>query len=198
MDTIGAAGEKEQGTYIRFARFTNSGSRIELLSAHTHETPYFAISHVWGDADWRSLACFDQEVFVSARKKRFIEKKLYGIVGETPFWMDVLSVDQRQEDQVVAIVKHIPKIFMEAERTIAVRGGDGLFDCCAKAIRASHSADDIRAAMYAHVDSHWSSVLDEMYLKRLWTLEEVLVSHTIQFTTCVESKNQAPFPKSLR
>lgn len=109
--------------------------------------------------------------------------------------MDVLAVDQRQEDQVVAIVEHIPKIFMGADRTIAVREGDGLFSCCAEAIQASQSVADIRSALYAHIqnENHSSFELEEQYLKRFWTLEEVLVSHTVQFTTCVDSKILGPF-----
>jgi hypothetical protein len=196
---IQTTSKKNPGPYIRFARFTNSGSRIEMISAYTHDICYLAISHVWGDADWRILACLDHEVFISARKKRFIEKKLYHMVGETPFWMDVLAVDQRQEDQVIAIVKHIPKIFIGAERTIAVREGDGLYSCCAKAIQASHSLDDIASAMLQHVSvrSHDAFALEEMYLKRFWTLEEILVSHTVQFTTCFDSKIPASFSQSL-
>lgn len=103
--------------------------------------------------------------------------------------MDVLAVDQRDENQVIAVVENGPDIFLGAERTIAVREGDGFFDCCAEAIRNLHNLQETRSAIYNHIRDHRFYLLEEMYLKRFWTLEEILVSHTVQFTSCIDREN---------
>ena len=64
------------------------------------------------------------------RKGNFIEKDLRALVGDGAFWMDTLTVDQRNENEVLAIVQSIPTIFSMAQWTIAVRKSDGLYDCC--------------------------------------------------------------------
>lgn len=46
-------------------------------------------------------------------KADFVKNTLPALVGDTPFWMDTLSVDQRNPDDVAAIVR-------DAARTIAI------------------------------------------------------------------------------
>ncbi|TKA62583.1 hypothetical protein B0A49_10855 [Cryomyces minteri] len=60
------------------------------------------------------------EVKASQEKADFIEKDLPALVGDTAFWMDTLTVDQRNEKEALAIVQSIPTIFRIAGRTIAV------------------------------------------------------------------------------
>lgn len=51
--------KNQAGPLIRLNQFVDSGRKLISLSAHIHERSYFAISHVWGDATWRSLECLD-------------------------------------------------------------------------------------------------------------------------------------------
>jgi hypothetical protein len=58
------------------------------------------------------------------------------LVGDTAFWMDTLTVNQRDSAEVIATVQALPSIFRNAIKTIAIREGDGLYSCCAKAVES--------------------------------------------------------------
>ncbi|KAF2271150.1 hypothetical protein CC78DRAFT_573527 [Lojkania enalia] len=167
------------GPLVQFARFDNG--KLRLFSAHTHELRYFAISHVWGDIGWRKIPGIDGEFLVSAQKVDFIVNQLPDLVGDTPFWMDTLTVDQRNQAEVIATVQNIPAIFRDAGKTIAVRENDGFYACCADAIRDARSIEEFRNQMFEHCEIHKDHVQEETYLKRLWTLQEILLSDTVQF-----------------
>lgn len=111
-----------EGPIAQFGRFV--GGRLTLKKARTTELEYVAISHVWGKIEWISdKPNVDGEVKASRSKATFIEKKLPGLVGEKFFWMDTLTVNQRNQAEVLAIVQIIPTIFRDAVRTIAIREG---------------------------------------------------------------------------
>jgi hypothetical protein len=83
-------------------------------------------------------------------------------------------------------VQSIPAIFGDADRTIAIREGDGLYQCCHAATEGFITWEDFNEILSNHIEHHIDHVFDESYLLRLWTLQECLLSHTIQFVTVNE------------
>jgi hypothetical protein len=110
--------------------------------------------------------------------------ELPNLVGETPFWMDVLSINQKDQGAVIGVTQDIPGIFRNAAKTLAVKDGDGLYQCCAKLVKAEDTWDTIRQKLIDHGGEHFGEVYAESYLQRLWTLEGCMLSHTIEFVTC--------------
>jgi len=169
-----------KGHLVSFARFENG--RIKLFEAYTSELEYIAISHVWGDIKWRVMPNVDGERKVSESKANFIATRLPALVGDTAFWMDTLTVDQRNQAEVIATVQAIPTIFREAIRTIAIREGPGIYGCCSNAVKDFKDYSDFFEKLCNHGDkAHWQHKFDEAYLQRLWTLQECFLSHTIEF-----------------
>jgi hypothetical protein len=121
------------------------------------------------------------EILAFERKAKFIEHHLADLVGETSFWMDTLTVNQRDQAEVITTVQTIPSIFRDTIKTIAVREGDGLYDCCTKATENFTRWEDFNDKLTSHMGHHYTHMYDESYLQRLWTLQECLLSHTIQF-----------------
>ncbi|KAG7285927.1 hypothetical protein NEMBOFW57_008223, partial [Staphylotrichum longicolle] len=155
---------------------------INLDPNDTDELEYVAFSHVWGDWEWRKVPGIPYEVKVSQEKAEFIANDLPGLVGDGVFWMDTLTVDQGNEKEVLAIVDAIPAIFKMAKRTIVVRESDGFYDCCVEAVDGFKDLKDFSAKSLTHyTNEHYSDLCVESYLQRLWTLQECLLSHTIQF-----------------
>jgi hypothetical protein len=169
-----------KGPLAQFGRFVDG--RLKLIRAHTTELQYVAISHVWGKIEWiPEISNVDGEVLASRAKAKFIENKLPAVVGDKAFWMDTLTVNQRNHAEVITTVQIIPTIFRDAQRTIAIREGGGIYECCAKAVRGFTDWRNFREKLLEHIDVHWEHALDESYLQRLWTLQECLLSHTIEF-----------------
>ena len=180
----GSANEGD-GPLIKFARFVNGD--IELFEARTDEIEYVAFSHVWGDWKWRKIPGVPYEVKASQAKADFIEKDLPALVGNGAFWMDTLTVDQRNNQEVLAIVQSIPTIFKMAGRTIAVRECDGLYNCCMKAVEGFQDYGEFSHKLNKHASNHDDHLYNESHLQRLWTLQECLLSHTIQFVVGLNS-----------
>ncbi|KAJ9642873.1 hypothetical protein H2199_004394 [Coniosporium tulheliwenetii] len=111
-----------KGPIVQFARFVDG--HLTLQCARTTELEYIAISHVWGETGWLRIPNVDGEVLASRSKAEFIEKKLPALVGESVFWMDTLTVNQKNQAEVIATVQVIPTIFRDATRTIAIRESD--------------------------------------------------------------------------
>ena len=103
---------------IKFARFTDGV--LGLFDSKPDELEYVAFSHVWGEWEWRDIPGIPYQVKASQEKADFIEKDLPKLVGNGAFWMDTLTVNQRNEAAVISVVGSIPLIFRTAERTIAV------------------------------------------------------------------------------
>ena len=55
------------------------------------------------------------------------------------------------------------------------------YDCCMKAVEGFQDYQDFTVKLNQHNDKHYDYVCVESYLQRLWTLQECLLSHTIQF-----------------
>lgn len=179
------------GPLVQFARFVNG--QIELFKERTDQLDYIAISHVWGDIDWRHVKGVLHEIKVSSKKAKFIEDKLPALVGDHAFWMDTITVNQRDQAEVIGTVQAIPTIFRDASRTIAVREGDGLYPCCVAATEGFTSWEDFGERLQKHSDEHYSHTFDETYLSRLWTLQECQLSHTIQFVDTHEGNLSRSF-----
>jgi hypothetical protein len=180
----------QKGPRVQFARFEEG--QLTLFSAHTLELEYLAISHVWGTIEWRKVSGVQGDVLTSERKAAFIADELPALVGENAFWMDTLTVNQRDQAEVIATVQAIPDIFRDAARTIAVREGDGFYHCCVNAAGDADNWRDFKQRMMSHgCEQHWEHVRDESYLQRLWTLQECLLSHTIQFAVVGASTSRS-------
>ena len=190
----GGDNSKRHGPLAQFARY-NDG-RLDLFKAHTSELKYYVISHVWGKTVWMRVSCLDGEILVSEEKAKFIEEQLPTLVGNMPFWMDTLTVNQKNKAEVIATVQSIPDIFRDAEETIAIREHDGIYKCCKEAIEDFSDVDHFRLALLDHAQkAHQNHVYDESYLHRLWTLQECLLSHTIRVV--VNSHSELHFVPTL-
>ncbi|RYO07695.1 hypothetical protein AA0121_g11657 [Alternaria tenuissima] len=86
---------------IKFARFKNA--TLELFEAPIESTDYIAFSHVWGNWAWRSTDGIPYEIKASEEKAHFIANDLPALVGDGAFWMDTLTVDQRNPAEVSEI-----------------------------------------------------------------------------------------------
>jgi hypothetical protein len=169
-----------RGPIVQFARFING--KVVLFTESTTELEYIAISHVWGSAEWLKIPGLENDVKASRQKAFFIERELPGLVGEYAFWMDVLTVNQGHQAEVMSAVHLSPRIFRDAVKTIAIRENDGIYKCCQKAVANFSDQMDFVQKLSSHTDDkHRQHCLDESYLQRLWPLEECLFSHTIQF-----------------
>jgi len=164
---------------IKFARFKNA--TLELFQAPIESTDYIAFSHVWGEWAWRTIDGIPYEVKASQEKAQFIANDLPALVGDGAFWMDTLTVDQRNPVEVSEIVDAIPDIFRMAKKTIAVRECDGLYDCCVAAVADFETCEEFGQKFADHGLDHVDHLCAESYLQRLWTLQECLLSHTIEF-----------------
>lgn len=188
------------GPLIKLARF-EGGTKLNLFTARTTAQTYIAISHVWGNTLWQPLsATSGQPRLISKTKAAFVENHLPGLVGDTAFWMDTLTVNQADPAEVVATVQVIPDIFRDAARTIAVRECDGFYECCREVVSGYADWQDFSDRVRRHGGRHMLHVRAESYLRRLWTLQECLLSHTIQFVVAPPSKsegNNTPRPHPL-
>lgn len=177
-------------TPITFARFV--AGRLERFQAPINDLEYLAISHVWGDPSLlepRDVPGIDGKVLCTPEKADYIEQELPKKVGTKPFWMDILTVDQTNKDAVTAITKFIPLLFRNASCTIVLRECDGFYDCCREAVEGFDDYGSFLEKMVSHHPAHDNHVRVESYLQRLWTLEECLLSRTVQFTV---GSNNAP------
>ncbi|KAH7061737.1 hypothetical protein BKA63DRAFT_528087 [Paraphoma chrysanthemicola] len=164
---------------VQFARYVDN--QVELFKERTDQLQYVAISHVWGEIDWRHVKGIPHEIKVSEKKAKFIEERLPALVGDGAFWMDTITVNQRDQAEVIDTVQSIPAIFRDATRTIAVREGDGFYPCCQAATEGFTDWEDFGQKLQKHSGDHYEHAFDETYLSRLWTLQECQLSHTIQF-----------------
>lgn len=114
-------GMKNASLQITLRRYQSG--KLEKCRRPLNGTKYLSLSHVWGDAEWRTIPGVDCEALVSSEKASFLAEQLHSIIGSDFFWMDVLCIDQRNEDARIAVMQHIPAIFRLAQRTIVV--GDG-------------------------------------------------------------------------
>jgi hypothetical protein len=169
------------GPLVQFARFVNG--QVELFKENTDQLRYLAISHVWGEIEWRHVRGVPHEIKVSEKKAKFIEERLPVLVGGDAFWMDTITVNQRDQAEVIDTVQSIQAIFRDAGRTIAIREGDGLYPCCHAATEGFTSWEDFGRKLSEHSGIHYDHAYDETYLLRLWTLQECQLSHTIEFVT---------------
>lgn len=187
-NTPNRASEPED-TLITFARFV--AGRLERFKAPIKDLDYLAISHVWGDPSLlepRDIPGIEGKVLCTPEKAEYIEQELPKKVGTKSFWMDILTVDQTNKYAVTAITKSIPSLFRNASCTIVLRESDGFYDCCREAVEGFDDYESFLEKMVSHHPSHKNHVMVESYLQRLWTLEECLLSRTVQFTIGSNSK----------
>lgn len=178
-----------QPTRLTLCRF-DSGNLITETKL-LRETQYICISHAWGEAFWRNISGIQEEVLASSEKAEFITKRLPSLVGTDWFWMDILAVNQRDKAARVAVTQHIPLIFRHAKRTIVVRNSAGLRYCCVQAIGTIDQENDLprgQLDLQEHLlGDHLNDdggIVQEALVERLWLLQEVSLSTTIQFVYC--------------
>ena len=188
MEPTKEAGEPdtEKGPEVTFARFVNG--ELILFSAYTSELEYIAVSHVFGKTEWHSIPGIKDEVLASPQKAAFIEKELPALVGDLPFWMDILTVNQRIQAEVISVVGAIPWIFRNAVQTLAIREEDGIYPCCEKVLEGIQDWQGLFSAFEDHHINHLDDICPESYLQRLWTFQECLLSHRIRFVVCRRGK----------
>lgn len=200
-----ALAENSSSPAVQFARYVDG--RLELFKARINELEYIAITRVWGEIQWLHVPGIEHEILVSKQKALFIEKKLANLVGSASFWMDTLTVNQRDPKEAIATVQAIPAIFRGAVKTIAVQEGDGFYNCCLAVAENLDSWEDLADKLMQHSnerwDEHWDDHYRESYLQRLWTLQECVLSHTIQFVNGDDSNSvqhhvQKPRHKVMR
>ncbi|KAH7081917.1 Alpha/Beta hydrolase protein [Paraphoma chrysanthemicola] len=166
-----------------------SGVEIMVVDNGFHgfvELPSFVLEQ-------ERLQVFAKAVALLRKKAKFIDERLYSLVGEVAFWMDTITVNQKDQAEVISTVQAIPTSFQDAKKTIAVREGDGLYNCCVDAVRGWTDFAELKSRMMPHVvGSHDEDIYTESYVDRLWTLQECLLSHTIEFTLATEG---APMKK---
>ncbi|KAG8529088.1 uncharacterized protein KY384_005723 [Bacidia gigantensis] len=173
--------QDDLGPEAKFARFV--GVNLELFRAHTSQLEYIAVSHVFGKTEWCQIPGIQGEVLASSQKAAFIENELPSLVGDQPFWMDILTVNQRNQAEVISVVDIIPQIFRDALKTLAIREDDGIYTCCRTAL-GKLDWQNLSQAWQDHTEQHRDDLRDESYLQRLWTFQECLFSREIQFVVC--------------
>jgi len=136
-----------------------------------------------GEAEWISLASAGHDLLITAKKAKFIEEQLPKLIGTDAFWMDVICIDQRNTEAVLEAAKLSPEIFGNATRTIAIKAGDGFFDCCARSVSDTQRYRDFRQSLLSHVSDHWKTKFKESYLRRVWTVQEIIWSNDVQFVS---------------
>lgn len=93
---------------------------------------------------------------------------------------------QHDADEKIKVIGEIPHIFACATNVVVVQDGDGLPRCCSESF--GNLANGCQTT-FAHIRSHHSAGGDcfpESYLQRPWTLQELAVCRTIDFTSCAE------------
>jgi Heterokaryon incompatibility protein (HET) len=174
--------------HVMMCRFNAGKLERSLMSAH--DTVYLAVSHVWGEAYWqKEIPGVDFELLVSAEKAKFMAEKLKSIIGTQYFWMDILCVEQRDKAARIAVTQHIPTIFRLAQRTILIRDGGGIRDCCVRAMGdldtwLRDKSPCRERLVHHHRTVHEGENIAEAVLSRLWVLQEVVLSDTIEFVRC--------------
>lgn len=166
---------------------------MERFEAPIQGLEYLAISHVWGNPSLlapRDIAGIEGRVLCTPEKAKYIEQELPKMVGSKPFWMDILTVNQTDKDAVTAITGFIPALFRNASCTIVLRECDGFYDCCREAVQGFGDYRSFLEKMIPHHRAHQGHVRVESYLQRLWTLQECLLSATVQFTISSNGKWQ--------
>jgi hypothetical protein len=171
---------------VTMCRYSESGILIKA-KLPIDATEYVAVSHVWGrDAEWRHIPGVKSDVFASKEKAKFLVERLPFIVENKWFWMDILCINQHDDEARIAITQHIPAIFRSAQRTVVIRGGAGLRDCCVKAYELLPGGEcfDYSTARIHHRTIHKNIHFEENVLSRLWPLQEIMLSDSIQFVRC--------------
>ena len=152
--------------------------------------PFIAVSHVWGkpsEVTLRDVEGIPSKVPLSPQKYRFLSEQLPGLVGDAYFWMDVLAVDQSSKEARLSVIKHIPKIYRQAEHTLIVREKGGLQSCCCDIVYLgleSTSPLDRWVTLDQHLKTCHPDGVQEVWLERNWPLQELNLSDTVRFATC--------------
>lgn len=180
-------------TSLRVVVCRYKDGRVERHEVSVQDTQYIAVSHVWEEAQWLHVTGIDWEVLVSPEKAKFMVESLPSIVGSGYFWMDILCINQRDKAARIAVTQHIPTIFRSAQRTVVIRSGFVIRDCCVHAMGDLGSwvatKSPCRERLLVHVErSHNRRQIEEANLSRLWVLQEIILSDTIQFVRCDHSK----------
>src|SRR5436190_16443430 len=185
------ADNSESPTIITLCQYKNG--KLVSTEEKWGEREYIAVSHVWGNAQWRRISIADGELMVSSEKAKFLEHQLPSIVGRSWFWMDILCINQRDSNARVSVTQHIPTIFRSATKTLVVRESAGIRHCCAMVV------PDISKLLFSTLGTNYNprSIPDHYrdqtshqpkgedgILTRLWPFQEIILSDNLQFVRC--------------
>jgi hypothetical protein len=103
-------------TLLTLCQYNRRGL-LSYRATDIFETPYIAISHIWGKASWTNVWGIPYQVLISSQKARLLKDELSGLVGENLFWMDILAVDQSSKQARIEVTEHIPAIYRSVLKT---------------------------------------------------------------------------------
>jgi hypothetical protein len=176
--------------------------KFEKVDIDFHHNNYIAFSHVWGHPSLyhpTTISNIPESIIVTPSKARYLNQNLQRLVGDSYFWLDVLSIDQSPEtvEERIQATAIMPEIYKRAQKTIVIRDGSGFRTCCVDAIGQLRTWADFDNGMQQW-NAHWRSDhrgqrLYEGILERLWPLQESVLSNHIQFISCEESLAQVGF-----
>jgi hypothetical protein len=170
---------------ITLCRFDLSG-KLTLSLQDIDKTPFVAVSHVWGEAEWKHMPDLGRDIPASPHKFQFISKDLPDLVRGYHFWMDILAVDQSSDEARVGVVAQIPQIYRKAKFTLVIREEGGICDDCFDAMEeldisedGSDPPDDMAylgavvknfAALDEHARDAHPRGIQELWMERNWPL----------------------------
>lgn len=158
-------------TILQLCCFGKNG-KLYVSPQDIDKEPFIAVSHVWGkpsEVSLRDVEGIPSKVPLSPQKYRFLSEQLPGLVGDEYFWMDVLAVDQSSKEARLSVIKHIPKIYRQAEHTLIIREKGGFQSCCCEILYLgleSTSPLNRWVALDQHLKTCHPDGVQEVWLKR--------------------------------
>lgn len=175
---------------------------FEKVDIDFRHTNYIAFSHVWGDPSLyhpTTISNIPEPIIATPSKARCLDQNLQRLVGDSYFWLDVLSIDQSPEtvEERIQATAIMPDIYKHAQKTIVIRDGSGFQSCCVDAIGQLRTWADYHNGI-KQWNTHWRTDhrgqrLYEGILERLWPLQESVFSNHVQFISCEESLARTTF-----
>jgi hypothetical protein len=113
--------------------------------------------------------------------------------------MDILAVNQESDEARLSVVKHIPEVYQNARKTIMVREDGGFCSCYTYWMTLLVAGDDEhgQGEHLKHMKDFHPNGLEEIWLRRLWPLQEANLSRTLEFTVCERATEDDRNPAGL-
>ncbi|KAF1359053.1 hypothetical protein EJ07DRAFT_65848, partial [Lizonia empirigonia] len=205
---------KRQFRLVKILPKTMSKLKCEIITHSLDDAPeYTAISYAWGDADDKTDITLERDVFddegamVRQRVKIQVTVSLHGALAalrqqerDVLVWVDSLSIDQQNKDELSRQVQLMSSIYGKATSVAIWLGSD--YDDSSKASRLMEilveNARDDRYIRSLIADGSKRrdfvalvSLFERDYWKRLWVLQEVYMPKPENITVyCGDSNLQ--------